>query len=93
MSTTIRKYPLLPQHRNDILLPLGANILCTQEQHGEVTLWAMVNSDPSVSLAVRTFTTYYTGVEMPDDPGTYIGTVQLHNGATVIHVFEELAQQ
>jgi hypothetical protein len=31
---------------------------------------------------------YGTGHDMPDDPGQYVGTFQMHGGALVFHLFE-----
>ncbi len=91
MTLTVHKYPLQPQHRNTLYLPQSARILTAQEQHGDVTLWALLDPAPDVVRSPRTFATYYTGTPIPDQPGQYIGTVQLHHGSTVIHVFEESA--
>ena len=93
MTVTVHKYPLQLQHRNTFHLPRAARILSAQEQHGDVTLWALVPIDPDAPTIPRTFTTYYTGTSLPADPGQYLGTVQLHHGATVIHVFEEATEE
>lgn len=82
----IFKYELKPQHQHVITMPSGAQVLRAEAQHEIVVIWALV--DPVADLEVRYFSTYYTGAEMPDDPGTYVGTAQLHHGRTVIHVFE-----
>lgn len=83
---TIFKYTLEPMRKQYIKMPAGARILSVQGQHDKVAIWALVETGIN---EIRCFTTYITGAELPADPGTYIGTAQLHNGATVIHVFEE----
>jgi hypothetical protein len=69
-----------------IEMPRDAKILTVQEQHGRPQLWALVDTDaPKVH---RVFNIHRTGEPMPIEPGHYIGTFQLDNGACVFHVFE-----
>ena len=82
----IHKYTLEPQHLNVIEMPLDSMIVSVQAQHDKVCIWAM--TDPENPPYLRKFRTYYTGRSIPGGI-TYIGTVQLHDGYTVIHVFEE----
>lgn len=70
-----------------ISAPIGAKVLDVQSQDGEPCLWLLV--DPSGCKVDRKFTTYGTGHQVPDDPGEYVGTYQLLDGALVFHVFEE----
>lgn len=76
---TMTKSPLL------LLLPPEAQILSCQEQAGHIQLWALVDED-SVDDDPRLFTAYNTGQSIPDNPGTYIATVQ--RGSYVTHIFE-----
>ena len=81
---TIWKWTLQPETTIDT--PHGAKLLAVQEQHGEPQLWALV--DPGAETEKRTFRVYGTGHDLPDDPGQYVGTFQMHGGALVFHVFE-----
>lgn len=67
-------------------MPTGAEIIHTHEQFGAICLWAIV--DPAADTETRRFLIYGTGWEMPDEPGTYIGTIHMHGSALVFHVFE-----
>jgi hypothetical protein len=81
---TIWKWTLQPE--TTINMPHGAKLLAVQEQRGEPQLWALV--DPGAKTYPRTFRVYGTGHNLPDDPGQYVGTFQIHNEALVFHVFE-----
>jgi hypothetical protein len=81
---TIWKWKLGPE--TTINMPHGAKLLAVQDQNGEPHLWAMV--DPSAKTYPRTFRVYGTGHNMPDEPGQYVGTVQMREWAMVVHVFE-----
>lgn len=65
-------------------LPKGTTILSVQEQHGHPVMWCLV--DPSQPLEERSFAIYGTSHNMPDEPGTFIGTFQLDQ--EVFHLFE-----
>ena len=84
MTLTIWKWNLQPV--TTINMPVGAQILTAQEQGGGVALWALV--DPGAQKHNRTFSVYATGQTHHDNPGLYIGTVQVQGGAIVLHVFE-----
>lgn len=83
---TIYKYPApVSADRLTITLPEGAEILTVQVQNGEPHVWARVdNSRPPVA---RLFRWYGTGHASRLD-AKYIGTIQLHDGALVFHLFE-----
>ena len=84
MTLTIWKWMLQPV--TTISMPVGAQILTAQEQGSGVALWALV--DPGAQKHNRTFSVYATGQTHHDNPGLYIGTVQVQGGAIVLHVFE-----
>jgi hypothetical protein len=79
---TVWKYPLEPDAQ--VEMPKGAMILDVQTQAGTPTLWALV--DPKAAKEIRRFRTYGTGHDVPDNPGKFIGTVQID--WLVFHVFE-----
>ena len=82
---TIWKWTL-PNQRNMIPMPEGARILAVQTQFGVPCIWALV--DPSHKTEERTFALYGTGHPIVDRYHSYIGTIQLQDGAFVFHVFE-----
>ena len=90
MSKRIWKYNLHPLS-SQIMAPRGSRVLCVQAQHGTPRLWVEVYPDEPVEpypLAV-----YGTGHEIPDDPGRYIGTFQIDDGAFVFHVYDKKVPQ
>jgi hypothetical protein len=82
----IFKYPLIP--RVSPILPKDAEILTIQVQHDVVCIWALVDTNFQ-ETTTRQIRVYGTGHPMPDNPGTYLATFQLNDGALVLHVFEE----
>lgn len=72
-------------------LPVGAAILTVQLQHDVPRLWALCDEKESVKVK-RRFAIYVTGHPMPNEPGHYIGTFQLHGGSLVFHVFEIIGE-
>lgn len=81
---TIYKYPLEVTDENQIEMPVGAEILCVQVQHGIPCIWAKVETDnPSTYTTILTY-----GTGHPVNPNAaYIGTYQMVNGDLVFHVF------
>ncbi len=88
---TIHKFPLdskatkvfpIP-HDFEINVPAGAEFLSIQLQDGVATIWAKVNTDHPL-LPWRVFI-FGTGMEMPDDPGKFLGTIQ--HGHLVWHYY------
>ena len=85
---TIWKYPLHLCDSQSIAMHAGAQVLTVQPQGSErqLQVWALV--DPEADKVERFFRIYGTGHEMSDDPGHYVGTFQIHDGALVFHVFD-----
>lgn len=71
-------------------MPASAQILCVAEQRGILCLWALVN--PLAIAEKRIIRIAGTGHELPAEPGIYIGSVQLKQGALVFHVFESCSK-
>lgn len=77
-------------------LPKGAKFLSCHLQRDEPCLWFMVDyEDPGdyalpVEYELRVFSTYMTGHRFSDRRREFLGTILMHNGTLVIHVFEEL---
>lgn len=86
---TIWKFTLGPG-KTALELPLGAKILSTMVQRGEVCLWALV--DTEVMKVTRIFHTAGTGHELPDRAveWTHHGSVQLADGSLIVHIFEDV---
>ena len=82
---SILKYPLARTTRQVINLPANAQIVACQQQHGDVTFWALCDTDQP--RLPRTVTCVSTGQVIPDDAGQYVGTCLFHDGRTVVHAF------
>ena len=78
------------EYRSDVQLaismPVGAQVLSVQMQHGEAQLWALV--DPKSPERLRKFRVVGTGHPIEGDPGVFIDTFQMNQGDLVFHVFE-----
>jgi hypothetical protein len=84
---TIYKYTLKVESEQVLKLPKDADILCVQEQHGEICLWAIVEKDTK-EFENKIFYIYGTGHDVPWPAlQTYIGTVQQRQGTLVWHIF------
>lgn len=84
---TVYKQVLSFHTDQQIMLPVGAQILTIEVQHEELCVWYLC--DPSKHVEPWTFRVVGTGISLPDDMNlfTYKGTVQLHGGALIYHTF------
>lgn len=85
------KFPLTPslQDHIKIRMPKGAEILTFQVQNHIPCIWALVY--PDAPLVERRFWFVGTGHPLKEvSKTTYIGTIQLEDGALIFHLFEEL---
>ena len=80
------KYHLASLTQQTLMLPCGAKVLDVQVQDNEYCLWALC--DETAEETPRQFAIYGTGYQLPNEPGEYIATSQVHDGALVFHVFE-----
>ena len=71
-----------------IRAPEGSKILTVQMQNGNLCIW--YQCDETAPCSFRTIDIYGTGNPIPDNPGRYISTFQMNDGALVFHVFERL---
>lgn len=69
-----------------MMLPAGAKLLDVQMQGEACCVWALC--DEAAPKEPRHVAIYGTGNQMPDEPGEYIATFQMHGGALVFHAFE-----
>jgi hypothetical protein len=77
-----------------VYMQKDAAIMDIQSQHDRITMWAKVDTD--TPIVQRQFIVYYTGHEISEtdhELHQYIGTVQIHGGATIYHVFELLQRR
>ena len=92
MMPTIYKYPLNMDDVIKVQMPEGAKVLTVQMQGGSPYIWAGV--DPDAPKVERRFRMYGTG--HPIDPNLsleYINTFQMHGGALIFHLFEDLTAE
>jgi hypothetical protein len=87
----ILKWTLPVTDRQTVMIPAGAKLLDVQVQKGPMQehcaqLWALC--DENAPKEQRHIAIYGTGNPMPDEPGDYIATFQMHGGALVFHAFE-----
>jgi hypothetical protein len=81
----VYKYDLKVIDQQIIEMPVGANLLTVQLQHGNLKLWAAVDSN---IMTKRSIVILGTGHEIDYTPEKYIGTFQMMNGNLVFHVFD-----
>lgn len=90
MNKTIYKYPLAVTDFQEVLLPIGAEILTVQTQRETACMWALVNPSETQKEA-RSIEIFGTGHPIGYDMGIsrkYISTFQMHSGQLVFHAFE-----
>ena len=90
----IFKFPLEAHHKQEIDMPVGAQILALQVKDDTPCLWALV--DPNRPKEKRTFLMVGTGHSAASVAGpdcTYVGTFQMRDAPeddwTVWHLFEK----
>lgn len=81
---TIHKYGL--EESTTLQMPIGAEILSTHGQGGDICIWALVDTDHKKED--RNFVVIGTGHPIPDLALKFIGTALLQSGLLVFHVFE-----
>lgn len=86
---SIWKQELNVTDNQTVSLPVGAKVLCIQEQLGNPCIWFITPSIDNPKKEDRTFSIIGTGHPQEFIHGQYIGTFQLRNGTLVFHVFEE----
>jgi len=85
---SVWKFNLQAIDKQEIQIPVGAELLTVQLQNGEPCLWARVDTDQLVET--RQIEIHGTGHELPDTTRKYIGTYQMANDTLIFHVFESL---
>lgn len=82
---TIFKYPLKVRGEQIVNMPVGAQPLSVQVQHGTPCLWALI--DPQADPRDHVVSMYGTGHPILLSPGKFVDTYQLEDGDLVFHVF------
>jgi hypothetical protein len=83
----IWKFPLVIIDYQMVEMPHFSEPIAVQMQHGELTLWALV--EPTSPLRAKRIAVHGTGHNVPAGE-KYIGTAQMAGGELVWHVFEVL---
>ena len=82
----IFKYVIPFARSQFVTMPIGAQVLSTGAQNGDIVVWAKVN--PDAQTTARHFLIYGTGWEFDNlDRYRYLGTVQIEG--FVLHIFME----
>lgn len=88
INRAVWKFPLQVGGVSEVTIPLIAKILSVHAQGEGISLWALVDVDNADATVVRRFAVVPTGAAVPDGPLSFLGTVLLHGGRLVFHVFE-----
>lgn len=87
MKKVVYKYKLqITKVIQEVVLPLGAQILCIKMQNDELCMWALVDPDQTYNEVVK-IRCAGTGYEITEDV-EYIDTVMLLDGELVFHFFK-----
>jgi hypothetical protein len=81
----IFKYKLHITDRQELQLPVKADIIKCAYVNSDLYIWAIIEDQHDTESI--DFSVYGTGDPLPDNPGIYIDTVILHEGRLVFHVF------
>jgi len=89
----IWKFPLEFRKYQEIEVPVGARFLSVQNQRNTPTIWAEVSPNKGgagmeLSTERWRIAMYDTGSSFDWENQMYLGTVQLYNGESVVHVYE-----
>lgn len=87
MQKAVFKYAIRVTDTQTVTMPTGAKPISAQCQRGVLCVWAEVNPDPGVRQVRRLFRVFDTGHTMPENPGQFIDTVQMHDGNLIFHVY------
>ena len=89
MRTIWKKNLEFTHKKQELHMPVGAQVLTVKEQRGKPCLW--YTADSVAEHVTRTFIMVGTGHQMPYGPDrdiTYVGTVFFDDDYLVFHVFE-----
>jgi len=85
---TVFKYPAVMNDEFSIRMPYDSKILKAENQHGQLCLWVLVNTECQEEN--RTFLLTGTGHAISYEMSEidFISTFQMRGGSFVFHVFE-----
>lgn len=89
MSRVIYKYPVRVLGFQTVKIAAGGKILTAQAQDGGIYLWVEVDKRNALNYQYIGVRVFGTGHEMPDNPGSYLSTVQLIEEGLVFHIYVE----
>lgn len=89
MAFVVWKSVLEPTDAQEIMVPAGAEFLCSHGQFDQICVW--FRCDPAAPEEPRTIVIVGTGHAVPGTDARYIGTAALHGGQLMFHVFERPA--
>jgi len=90
MSDVVIHKVQLHMHRNEIELPLGAEILSVAAQKNNMVMWYLFYYGEKQTIK-RVFHVKITGVAFSNRKAeVFLGTILLEMGNFVVHVFEEV---
>ena len=84
---TIWKYEIPIEDNFSIEMPFNCKILSFQVQKDNPMIWCQV--DTNRPLTKRVFRLCGTGHELENSHWKFIGTIQIHNGDLIFHLFEK----
>lgn len=87
----IYKYEI-PVRGATIEMPEPAFVIHLEVQHGRIMAWVLQSSNPS-KFKERKFVTVETGMPFIAEGLDWHGTVLLHGGDYVVHVFEDTKEK
>ena len=88
MKKVVYKYKLqITKVIQEVVLPLGAQILCIKMQNDELCMWALVDPDQTCDEVIK-IRCAGTGHMIEEDVEYYIDTVMLLDGELVFHFFK-----
>jgi len=82
----IYKYKLNHSSSQPLQLPKGSSIISVTSQYGNIVLYANVQTDAK-ETETYDILVIGTGDEAPSKDYHFIGTIKLHEGAYMFHVF------
>lgn len=86
-AKTVHKFVLLFKDDQSVEMPVGAQILCVQNQREWLCIWALVDNQQA-EYEIRSFKIYGTGHQINAmNEHNYIGSPQFEGGV-VWHLFE-----
>lgn len=91
VQEVIYKYPLEVVDSQVITLTTDADVLTVQVQNNQPVLWALVRTDIEAhqQRRIRMIGTGHEINPSPTERLMYLSTIQLRDGALVLHVFEQ----